>query len=125
MAYPEAPPLLSFCCLILSVQLLMKVNEDNLILKVYNPTVDLLFHRKRTPGNRIIFPPFWLARWVLLENFIILSNPTYIKATVDLSVLLNVSWEQFLACLLQRKKGIVYILGFLPGVELVPLHTSR
>lgn len=69
----------------------MKVNEDNLILKVYNPTVDLLFYHKRTPGNRIIFPPFWLARWVLLENFIILSNPTYIKATVDLSVVLNVS----------------------------------
>ena len=91
MAYPQAPPLLSFCCLILSVQLLMKVNEDNLILKVYNPTVDLLFYHKRAPGNRIIFSPLLASRWVLLENFIILSNPTDIKATLDLSVLLNVN----------------------------------
>ena len=91
MAYPQAPPLLSFCCLILSVQLLMKVNEDNLILKVYNPTVDLLFYHKRAPGNRIIFSTLLASRWVLLENFIILSNPTDIKATLDLSVLLNVN----------------------------------
>lgn len=61
MAYPQAPPVLSFCCLILSVQLLMKVNENNLILKVYNPTVDLLFYHKRAPETGSFFPPFWLV----------------------------------------------------------------